>query len=450
MILRDANFQPVELWPLDPEYTRPERKPSGVLFYRSRLKDVDLEIPYYSMLHIRGLSGDGLVGYSVIDCLRESLGSAIAIQKYGASFFGNSARPSLVLTHPGRLNEQAARRLRESWMAVHGGSGNSGKPAVLEEGMTVTPFSISNDDAQFLQSRQEAVREIANILGIPPHKLGDATRTSYSSLEQENQSLLDDAFDPWLCSWEQELNSKLLAEEEKQSDSHYFTFKRQALVRADINARYGVYNIALQNGILNRDEVRALEDLNPIPDGSGQTYYVPMNMVPADEEQDSVLDATGQDNQEEEGEEADPTTPDPARSLLVSQVIAEQIRGLEADTRCFVRRLAEQARRKADKPSAFIRWLDDYMVPDNREAFEDRIGTKIRSVAILTVGSTANHVTVSTDTFFGLIRTQINDVAQRASQSDLPQHIEALAVTLERDTPARFTTLVLEAFGHES
>lgn len=314
-----------------------ERK-AGRLVYRLRWKpDGGLEQEQLAapeeMFHIRGLGDNGVTGFSVISYAAETLGIGLALRDYGARFFSNDARPGVVLEHPGRLGKDAAQSLREQWDARHRGRERAHNVAVLQEGMKLTPFSISARDAQMIESRRFEIRDIANILGVPPHKLGDDARSSYNSLEQENQAFLDDAVDPWMTALEDEADRKLLTDRERETESHLHEFNRNAIVRVNIADRFAAYNIGIQAGILNRDEARDRENLNPIPDGSGSVFLVPLNMAPS-----SDLGGGGNDA---------PSDPDGKRAAL-SKLIAEQAGRACARLGVIARKLAKNGIRCKD------------------------------------------------------------------------------------------------------
>jgi hypothetical protein len=189
-------------------------------------------------------------------------------------------------------------------------------------------------------------RDVSNITGVPPHKLGDPARTSYNSLEQENQSYLNEALDGWLVAFEDECWDKLLTEGEKRNDTHVVEFLRNALVRADLKTRFGAYHSALQDGWMNRDEVRDRENMNPLPDGQGEEYLVPLNMAPAGGDGDD----DGEPEPTDEGDEGDqPRAVTPAQRAL----LADALVGM-------VRRIAKSAQRSAKRGGdAYMVWIDD-------------------------------------------------------------------------------------------
>lgn len=342
---------PVELIPLDAGKTWPVSDRGSFHYVTQNDEGAELEVDPIDMLHIRMLS-DGIQGYSVIEKARESLGSGLASQEYEGRFFSNNARPSSVIESPRRLGPEAIENLRRSWMEIYGGLRNAHKPGILEEGAQLKVFGMSNADAQFVESRQAKVREVANWFGVPPHKLGDDAKSSYNSLEQENQSFLDDCLDSWFCAWEAELWDKLLSDEEKRSDEYEIEFLRQALVRADLKARSRFYHDAILDGWMSRDEVRAKENMNPIPDGSGSEFLVPLNMAKADE-----LDQEGEDEGEEEREDRE----EEERRALER---AETERRLLSSTLArMARRIGTQAERAARKPERWLSFVDE-LLPD--------------------------------------------------------------------------------------
>jgi HK97 family phage portal protein len=281
-ISRRGDGSPEELIPLLPGNSSPVRM-GGQLWYVTKVGSEWHKLYSDDVLHIRGLGFDGTSGYPLWRKAKDSLGAGIAAEEFGARYFRNGASPSVVMEHPGRLDPKAYKRIRDSWNEMHTGLANMHKLAILEEGMKLNAFSSDANKAQLIQYKAFSIRDVANWLGVPPHKLGDTTKTSYASLEQENQSYLDDALDPWLCQWEGESWDKLLTERQKREDSHVIEFLRQALVRTDLATRATYYRQAL-GGMpwMMIDEVRGMENLNPLPDGLGKKYYVPLNVVQGD------------------------------------------------------------------------------------------------------------------------------------------------------------------------
>ncbi len=305
----------------------------GLLYYEYQVSKADpavnksgmVRLHPHDVLHIPGLGFDGLVGYSPIAMAKNAIGMAIACEEYGAKFFAHGAAPSGVLEHPMAKNaigmaiaceEYGAKffahgaapsgvlehpgtlkdpsRVRESWQATFGGSSNSGKVAVLEEGMKYTPISVPPEQAQFLETRKFQINEIARIFRVPPHMVGDLEKSSFSNpphmvgdlekssfsnIEQQSLDFVKYTLDPWVSLWEQAMTKVLFSEDEKQNFS--IKFNVDGLLRGDYQSRMNGYAIARQNGWMSANDIRRLEELDPLPaEDGGDLYLVNGNMLP--------------------------------------------------------------------------------------------------------------------------------------------------------------------------
>ncbi|HIR80278.1 MAG TPA: phage portal protein, partial [Candidatus Limiplasma merdipullorum] len=229
------------------------------------------------VLHIPGLGFDGIMGYSPIALEKNAIGLEIAAEEYGSTFFKNGARPSGILTHPNTVKDP--KRLRESWNAAYGGSSNGSKVAILEENMSFTPISLPNNEAQFLETRKFQVEEICRIFRVPPHLIGDLSRSTFSNIEHQSIDFATHTIRPWLVRIEQAMNRALFSVSEK--GRFYVQFNLDGLMRGDYKSRMEGYAIARQNGWMSANDIRALENLNPIPDEEGgNTYLCNGNLVP--------------------------------------------------------------------------------------------------------------------------------------------------------------------------
>lgn len=268
------------LIPLHPDRVKPLRLKNGRLAFEVQTNtSAPRVLTQNEVFRVIGLSGDGVTGLSPVSMASRALGLAISTENFGTSLFKNGARPGGVLRHPGKLNEEAAKRLKSSWDSSYGGM-NSGKTAVLEEGMEWTQISMSNEDAQYLQSRKFQVSEIARIFRIPPHMIGDLDRATFSNIEQQSIDFVVNTLRPWLVRWEQCINRDLLTETDRQNGI-FAEFLVDGLLRGDMAARYQSYAQGRQNGWLSANDIRRIENMNPV-DG-GDIYLVPLNMVPADQ-----------------------------------------------------------------------------------------------------------------------------------------------------------------------
>lgn len=278
-IVRLGNGRPAELWPMLPENVQVIRERSGaiVYVYANPYTGRQVTLPSDDVLHIKGLGYDGLIGYSPISLARRTLAITAAAEKFGASFFGNSSMPKGVLEHPGVIGDEGQKRLRDSWEEMHKGVRNANKVAILEEGMKFNPITIPPEDAQFLQTRQFQVPEICRWFRMPPHKVADLSRATFSNIEHSAIEYVGDTLIPWLIRWEQEISRKLLMLTETTIVVEHQT---SALMRGDLKSRYEAHAIGRQWGWLSPNDVREIEGQNPIDeDAGGDVYLVPANMM---------------------------------------------------------------------------------------------------------------------------------------------------------------------------
>ena len=284
-IIRNGKGEVIALYPLMPDHMTVDRDSNGRLYYKYRKSNDDaptmesgvVSLAPSDVLHVPGLGFDGLVGYSPIAMAKNAIGLAIAAEEYGSKFYANGAAPSGVLEHPGTLKDPT--RVRDSWNSTFGGSSNSHKVAVLEEGMKYTPISISPNEAQFLETRKFQINEIARIFRVPPHMVGDLEKSSFSNIEQQSLEFVKYTLDPWVIRWEQALYRTLLSEEEKKS--YFFKFNVEGLLRGDYQSRMQGYATARQNGWMSANDIRELEDLDRIPaELGGDLYLINGNMLP--------------------------------------------------------------------------------------------------------------------------------------------------------------------------
>lgn len=303
-ILRDRSGQVIGLYPLLPDQMSVHRSEKGKLYYVYNRYEEDnpnfqekgsIVLSQEEVLHIPGLGFDGLIGYSPIALAKNAVGMTLACEEYGASFFGNGANPGGVLEHPGILKDPA--KVRDSWNAVYQGTRNAHKVAVLEEGMSYKQIGIPPEEAQFLETRKFQINEIARLFRIPPHMVGDLEKSSFSNIEQQSLEFVKYTLDPWVVRFEQALKKSLLLPEEKKT--HFIKFNVDGLLRGDYQSRMNGYAIGRQNGWLSTNDIRELEELNPIPpEEGGDLYLINGNMT-------KLKDAGGfmKDNHEGESHE---------------------------------------------------------------------------------------------------------------------------------------------------
>ncbi|WP_338154821.1 phage portal protein [Piscirickettsia salmonis] len=209
------------------------------------------------MWRLNAMGSDGIIGSSPITLQRESLGLSAATQEHGAKLFGNGARPSGILTTDSHLKKEGRENLAESWKKAHGGK-NSNGVAVLENGLRWQALTMSSEDSQFLETRKYQRNEICGIFRVPPHMV------------------------PWLVKIEQSISRDLLLAHERKK--YFIKFNIEGLLRGDTAARAAFYNRMFSIGVMSQNDIRELENMNPIEDGD--RYYRPLNMTPIGEDEE--------------------------------------------------------------------------------------------------------------------------------------------------------------------
>jgi HK97 family phage portal protein len=276
-----------ELWPLRPDHMTPLMDGGRIVAYQYvDERGTETVFAPGQILHIPGFGFDGRVGYSVVSLARESLGLAKAGEKSAGKLFGNGLQASGVLVHPQTMTEKTRSALKKAVESQIGGDGRSGL-LVLEGGMQFEQMGIPPGDAQFLESRQFSVVEMARWLDLPPHILKDLTHATYSNIESQSLELVVYSLRRWFVRWEQHLNKSLLSEQER-ANGLYFKVEDRALLRGDTASRGQWYRERFQLGSLSPNDIRALEDENEV-DG-GDQYFVNAAMIPLDQAMSLTVD----------------------------------------------------------------------------------------------------------------------------------------------------------------
>lgn len=255
-----------ELWPIRPDLVRVARIDGTKVFYVRTINGLENPTPYTAadIIHIRGLSLDGLIGLSPLELAQQAIGRGLAVDEFGNKFFSNGARPGGVISVQGQISPEGAKRVQADWERLHRGSQNAHRVAVLEEGAKFEPVTVPLGDAQFVQQQEFTVTEIARIFRIPPSMIGGTTGDSmtYKTVEGDNQAFLNHSLRPWLARIEQALIND---PDIFPSTSVFCEFLVDGLLRADSLRRAQFYQIALdpQRGWMKPSEVRELENLPP-------------------------------------------------------------------------------------------------------------------------------------------------------------------------------------------
>ena len=263
-----------ELWPLHSSRMEPERLENGRIRYKYR--EPSGKITYYTQEQIFALrftTEDGITPVPTYRLFQNAIGLAQALESHGSTYFGNGARPGIVLESDNPIPVEAAERLREQWERMHRGSDRAFRTAVLPNGVKAHELSGSNEAAQFLETRQYQVIEICRAFRVPPHMIQDLTRSTYSNIEVQGTEFVQHCLLPHLKRWEAAISRDLIEDDERYFAEHSVS----GLLRGDHASRSAYYVSALQNGWMTVNEVRELENLNPIGP-EGDVHFVPMNM----------------------------------------------------------------------------------------------------------------------------------------------------------------------------
>lgn len=230
------------------------------------------------VFHLKGL-GDGLLGYSVAQIGCESIGQAMAGDKFASAYYGNNTTVGGVLEHPGKLSEEARKHLRESWEQMHAGPENAHRAAILEEGLKFHATSVNPRDSQMIESRQFDIETVCRWFRIPPHKIQHLLRATFTNIEQQSIEYVVDTLLPWLVRWESEIKRKLL----RGDLPLYAKHSVNGLLRGDAAARGAFYSQLFQIGVLSANDIRRLEDMEPAKNPASDKYFVQGALVPIED-----------------------------------------------------------------------------------------------------------------------------------------------------------------------
>lgn len=257
-----------ELIPLDPSVTTGEADSDFGYLVSTRVGGKTLTFAPWQVFHIKGLATNGWWGQGVVSVAKNVIGHGLALQKHGNRVFKNGARPSGVLQHPSKLSPEARANLRAEWEAIHSGSDNAGRIAILWEDMKFNPMSMSNEDAQWLDARRMDREQVASLFNLPAFKLNALEHSAVrANLEEQNRDYFNTSLARWLNKFNQEAERKLLSMRERRSKLHFFKFSPEGFLKGDIQKRYAAYSQAITARFMSPNEVRALEDMNPYEGG---------------------------------------------------------------------------------------------------------------------------------------------------------------------------------------
>ena len=291
-IVFDRRGHPAELWPIPPHRIRPDRAPTGALRYHVSTADgATTYLPAEEVFHLRGFMRGGLLGVDVIEKMQEAVGLAIATEKFAGAFFGNGSFLSGFLKFPARLGKEAKDNVRKSLDNRHGGVTRAHRIGFLEDGMEWVQSGADPGESQLLEQRRLSVEEASRILNVPPHLLHNLDRATFNNIEELGISFVVYSLGEWFARWEQTIGQRLLLPSER-SLGLYAKHNPNALLRGNHKARGQFYKTLHQLGALSADDIRELEDMNPLPDGVGARYFVRRDTIPLDSI-DELVDSLG-------------------------------------------------------------------------------------------------------------------------------------------------------------
>ncbi len=274
-IERNGAGTPVALWPIHPARVRVSRI-DGVIKYAVWSPELGgrraVGLDARDVLHVRGFGDDPMAGLSVARMAAESIGLSLAMETFGAAFFGNGATLGVTLEHPGTLTEQAQVRLRESWNKIHAGADNAHKLAILEEGMKANRVTVPPNEAQFIEARNFQIDEIARWFRMPPHKIQQLARSTNNNIEHQGIEYTNDCLMPWCRRWETEFERKLL--DDRGRTIFEIRHDMDELMRGDAASRSTFYSTMIAAGAMKPNEARERESLNPVDPAIGDVLYM--------------------------------------------------------------------------------------------------------------------------------------------------------------------------------
>lgn len=276
-IVRNGFGEVTSLWPITPNRIRPVLKDS-VFFYEVQVDTDTIPMSFDKILHIPGLGFDGLQGYSVVAMARKSLGLGMALDTFGALYFGQGTHLGRVFSHPSSLSDKARGNLEKSLAGTHEGLAKAHKIIILEEGMKTEKIGIPPEDSQFLESRQFQIADVARWFNLPPHKLKDLSKSSFNNIESEQLSYVIDSILPWLVRFEQGYNCRLLTEKEQYKKNMFFRHNVDGMLRGSPQTRAEYYRVMFNIGAMSINDIREKEGWDAVE--GGDERFIPLNMFP--------------------------------------------------------------------------------------------------------------------------------------------------------------------------
>lgn len=266
----------VGLYPYQWQMVRIERdQGTGQLLYKVRYGTKEKTLQREQVFHIPGISLDGVVGLSPIEYAASAIRLGLSYEHFGVNFYRNGANASGVIRHPNVLKDEAFKRLKEDFAKNYQGLANTGKPIILEDGADFKELTIKPADAQLIENKKFQVEDICRVYRVPLHLVQNLDRATNNNIEHQSLEFVMYTMLPWFKRWEENINLQLLSSRERKA-GYYVEFKVDSLLRGDVKSRSEAYAAGRQWGWLSVNDIRRLENMNPIP--NGDIYLQPINM----------------------------------------------------------------------------------------------------------------------------------------------------------------------------
>jgi HK97 family phage portal protein len=276
-IVRRPNGTPAALWRLDPTRMTVDRDGQNRKRYTYRLADGGTQVWLFDADKPPLLD---LEWSSPVHRCRELFGLALAVEQYAGLFFGNGARLSgLLTTDLPKIDDAALATLKAQFAAMNTGLANAHKVAVVTGGLKFQPLAATNDEAQLLELRKWLGLMICGVHGVPPHKIANLDRATFSNIEHQDREFVAGTLDPLFILWEQSIRRDLLST--RQYPNYRAVFDREALIQADMRSRLEALAAGRQAGIFSVNDVRRKLEENPVPATlGGDLYHMNGSLVP--------------------------------------------------------------------------------------------------------------------------------------------------------------------------
>ncbi|ANN64620.1 portal protein [Brachyspira hyodysenteriae] len=272
-VVRDNFNRVTELYLIDSNKIKVYRDSNGNKMFEYYDDGKIITLSPLQVMHIAGLGWNGVIGYSPIAMMRKQITTGLYQDNFALDFFSNGVKKVPIISHPQQLSKEAKQNLKESFREAW-----EKGIVVLEEGMKIDPITMNLSDAQFLESRRFSVEEICRVFRVPPHLIGDLSRSTNNNIEHQSIEFVTHTIRPWCVRIEKALNGYLLSGLERKK--YNIEFNLDGLLRGDTLTRQQANQIKFNNGVLTRDEWRSQENLNEVEDEYGDEYFVSQQIRP--------------------------------------------------------------------------------------------------------------------------------------------------------------------------